>query len=78
MGQSQWPSMWARPARGWLTGRLGTLAAMTDHAHDTRAITPEAEQYNATLVKREDDKSDLARFWVRADGVPAHFEPDST
>ena len=40
-----------------------------------RVITPEAEQYNATLVKREDDKSDLARFWVRADGEAAHFEP---
>ncbi len=48
---------------------------MTDHADDTRIITPKAEQYNATLVKREDDKSDLARFWVRADGEAAHFEP---
>jgi ferredoxin--NADP+ reductase len=48
---------------------------MTDNAHDTRAITPEAEQYNATLVKREEDRTDLARFWVRADDEAAHFEP---
>ena len=48
---------------------------MTDHAHDTRVITPEAEQYNATLVKREDDRTRLGRFWVRADGEAAHFEP---
>jgi ferredoxin--NADP+ reductase len=48
---------------------------MTDHAHDARVIEPAAEQYNATLVKREDDTDSLARFWVRADGEAAHFEP---
>jgi ferredoxin/flavodoxin---NADP+ reductase len=48
---------------------------MIDHAHDTRVIAPAAEQYNATLVKREDDTESLARFWVRADGESAHFEP---
>ena len=31
-------------------------------------IEPEAEKYNATLVKREDDNDSLARFWVRPDG----------
>ena len=48
---------------------------MTDNDDDQRVITPEAEKYNATLVKREDDNGDLARFWVRADGEAAHFEP---
>jgi len=48
---------------------------MTDHSHDLRVIEPTAEKYNATLVKREDDTDELARFWVRADGEAAHFEP---
>jgi ferredoxin--NADP+ reductase len=48
---------------------------MTDVTHDPRTIAPEAEQYNATLVKREDDTESLGRFWVRADGEAAHFEP---
>ena len=48
---------------------------MTDQLHDTRVIHPEAEKYNATLVRREDDSSELARFWVRADGEAAAFEP---
>jgi ferredoxin-NADP reductase len=48
---------------------------MTDAVHDTRSIEPEAEQYNATLVKREDDTDSLGRFWVRADGEAAHFDP---
>ena len=48
---------------------------MTDHDTDPRVIIPEAEKYNATLVKREDDNDSLARFWVRPDGDAAHFEP---
>ena len=48
---------------------------MTEHIQDTRVITAAADKYNATLVKREDDGTDLARFWVRADGEAAHFEP---
>jgi ferredoxin--NADP+ reductase len=67
----KWSPLGAKVTRG----RLSTLAAMTDHAHDTRVITPAAEQYNATLVKREDDRRDLGRFWVRADGDAAPFEP---
>jgi ferredoxin--NADP+ reductase len=48
---------------------------MTDHYDDTRVITPEAEKYNATLVKRADDSDSLARFWVRPDGEMPRFEP---
>ena len=42
---------------------------------DTRVIEPEAPQYNATLVRREDYTADLASFWVRLDGDPVPFEP---
>ena len=56
-------------------GRRRTLQGMTDHDTDPRVIIPEAEKYNATLVKREDDNDSLARFWVRPDGDAAHFEP---
>jgi ferredoxin-NADP reductase len=42
---------------------------------DQRAIATEHEQYNARLVRREDDGSDLARFWVRYEGAPVPFEP---
>ena len=55
--------------------RLGTLRSMTDDIQDPRVIISEAEKYNATLVKREDDTDSLARFWVRPDGDAAHFEP---
>jgi len=48
---------------------------MTEHLSDSRVIAPDAEKYNATLVRREDDGPDLARFWVRADDEAAHFEP---
>jgi ferredoxin--NADP+ reductase len=48
---------------------------MIDLAQDTRVIEPEAESYNATLVRREDHTSDLASFWVRFDGPPVPFEP---
>jgi ferredoxin-NADP reductase len=48
---------------------------MTHDINDPRVIIPEAEKYNATLVKREDDTDSLGRFWVRPDGEAAHFEP---
>jgi ferredoxin-NADP reductase len=48
---------------------------MIETVRDTRVIQPEAERYNATLVRREDDNADLARFWVRADDEAAAFEP---
>jgi ferredoxin-NADP reductase len=48
---------------------------MTDIPSDDRLILPEAEKYNATLVRREDDAEDLAKFWVRLDGDATPFEP---
>jgi ferredoxin-NADP reductase len=48
---------------------------MTDELRDPRVIEAEAERYNATLVRREDDTDSLARFWVRADGELPAFEP---
>jgi ferredoxin--NADP+ reductase len=41
---------------------------------DTRVIEPEAEQYNATLVRRVDLTHDLAYFWVKFDGAATPFE----
>ncbi|MFL5681046.1 MAG: FAD-binding oxidoreductase, partial [Chloroflexota bacterium] len=46
---------------------------MTDLAADVRAIDPAAPQYNATLVRREDQHESLARFWVRFDAEPTPF-----
>jgi ferredoxin-NADP reductase len=42
---------------------------------DPRVIDPDAQQYNATLVKRVDLNPDLAYFWVKFEGAPTHFEP---
>ncbi|MGZ9160839.1 MAG: FAD-binding oxidoreductase [Candidatus Limnocylindrales bacterium] len=42
---------------------------------DERVIDPHAPQYNATLVRREDQTTDLTRVWVRFDGDPTPFEP---
>ena len=39
-----------------------------------RAIDPDAPQYNATLVRREDENESLAYFWVRFDGEPTPFQ----
>ena len=39
------------------------------------AIEPQADAYNATLVKRVDLTTDLAYFWVTMDGDAAPFEP---
>ena len=48
---------------------------MTHHAEDTRVIATDAEQYNATLIRRVDQTDDLAYFWVRFDGDATPFEP---
>ena len=47
---------------------------MTDLATDPRVIDPEAPQYNAHLIRREDLNGSLAYFWVRFDGEPTPFE----
>ena len=51
------------------------LADMTDLTVDLPAIDPAAPQYNARLVRREDETESLAYFWVRFDGEPTPFEP---
>src|SRR3954453_7362556 len=38
-----------------------------------RAIEPEAPQYNARLIRREDENESLGYFWVRFDGEPTPF-----
>ncbi len=48
---------------------------MTELPADTRVIQPDAEQYNARLVRRLDLTGDLGQFWVRYDGEPVPFEP---
>ena len=41
---------------------------------DPRVIDAEAPQYNARLVRREDETDSLSYFWVRFDGEPTPFE----
>ncbi len=48
---------------------------MSGHDDDQREIVADAEQYNATLVRRVDETEDLAYFWVRFDGEPTPFQP---
>ena len=48
---------------------------MSHHETDQRVVAPEAEKYNARLVRRVDQTDDLATFWVRYDDEPVHFEP---
>jgi len=48
---------------------------MTHHHEDPRVISLESEHYNARLMRREDQTSDLATFWVRYEGEPVPFEP---
>ena len=43
--------------------------------HDPRVIDSASQQYNAELVRREDETDDLAYFWVRFRGDPVPFEP---
>jgi ferredoxin-NADP reductase len=40
---------------------------------DERVIVPDAPQYNASLVQRDDATESLATFWVRFDGDPTPF-----
>jgi len=53
----------------------GKIRPMTDLASAPRVVDPEAPQYNARLVRREDMTESLAYFWVRFDGEPTPFEP---
>ena len=46
---------------------------MSNHLEDTRVITEDAPQYNATLVRRVDYSGELASFWVKLDGDPTPF-----
>ena len=48
---------------------------MTDLIVPVPGIDPAAPQYNARLVRREDETESLAYFWVRFDGEPTPFEP---
>lgn len=48
---------------------------MTDSAPGLRVIDPAAPQYNARIVRREDETESLAYIWVRFDGEPVPFEP---
>src|SRR5262249_35346711 len=41
---------------------------------DQRVILPDAPQYNASLVRREDANESLSTFWVRFDGDATPFE----
>jgi ferredoxin--NADP+ reductase len=46
---------------------------MTELANDVRAIEPDHERYNASLVRRDDETESLAYFWVRFDEEPTPF-----
>jgi ferredoxin-NADP reductase len=48
---------------------------MTEPLTLPRTIDPDAEVYNASLVRREDETDSLAYFWVRFDGDPTPFLP---
>jgi ferredoxin--NADP+ reductase len=48
---------------------------MTDVLDGLPPIAAEAPQYNAELVRREDQHESLATFWVRFTGDPTPFEP---
>jgi ferredoxin--NADP+ reductase len=52
---------------------------MTDIAQalgpDTRVIDHEAPQYNASLIRRDDQHESLASMWVKFDEEPTPFEP---
>ena len=48
---------------------------MTELSAPCPASIPARPQYNARLVRREDETESLAYFWVRFDGDPTPFEP---
>jgi ferredoxin-NADP reductase len=47
---------------------------MTELVTSPGVIDPDAPQYNATLVRRDDQHESLGYFWVRMDGDPTPFE----
>ena len=51
--------------------RAATIADMLEL--DERVVVPDAEQYNASLVRRDDATESLATFWVRFDAEPTPF-----
>src|SRR5262249_19366052 len=48
-----------------------TIPAMLDL--DARVILPDAQQYNAALVRRDDAHESLSTFWVRFDAEATPF-----
>jgi hypothetical protein len=46
---------------------------MTEHPAPVPGIDPDALQYNARLVRREDETDSLSYFWVRFEGDPTPF-----
>jgi ferredoxin-NADP reductase len=50
-------------------------STMTDLIAPVPGIDPDAPQYNARLMRREDETDSLSYFWVRFDGDPTPFEP---
>jgi ferredoxin--NADP+ reductase len=46
---------------------------MTELGVDSRAIERDAPQYNASLVRRDDQHESLGYFWVRFDADPTPF-----
>ncbi|MEO5940184.1 MAG: FAD-binding oxidoreductase [Candidatus Limnocylindrales bacterium] len=48
---------------------------MTDLTAPVPGIDPNAPQYNARLVRREDETESLSYFWILFDGEPTPFEP---
>ena len=47
---------------------------MTELVAPAGVVDPDAQQYNARLVRREDETDSLAYFWVRFDGEATPFE----
>src|SRR5439155_544137 len=64
---------WGRNGSGRACCEPGTIAAMTELGIDSRAIERDAPQYNATLVRRDDQHDSLGYFWVRFDADPTPF-----
>jgi ferredoxin--NADP+ reductase len=50
------------------------LTDTTETAATPRVIDADATQYNATLIRRDDQHESLAYFWVRMDGEATPFE----
>jgi ferredoxin/flavodoxin---NADP+ reductase len=57
-----------------MTELASDAVAAIDAQMADRVIDPDAEQYNASLVRRDDQHESLAYFWVRFDGDPTPFE----